>query len=337
MRRRQLALAKPASTLEARLAALLGAIPPAFPPALAAESSDAAATAADVCPGERARQQQQQRQRRSLSNATAGAWQAQLGAAEQQMQRLAVGRTRSEPVVAAALPPALASSPAPAPAAGSSSSTGSPPQAGADQQPDRPGSGGRLQRSMRQQPWVDRSGRPLRPAAPTTRRRSATPESSARHTPFAVSPVAAGPPPGESSPAGPAYSPAARPATSPSQRQCPQRPRPPPPPGCPTTSPSPRPPAAAPQPPAAQLPVNQQLLAPEDEEGGAIDLPWAAASGRPALLSSLPRRLLKDLLALLLRQRNYLGARHHVGAGMLCVTVHVSAAAAAPEHQCMQL
>ena len=334
MRRRQLALAKPASILEARLAALLGAIPPAFPPALAAESSEVAATAADVSPGEPARQQQQQRQRRSLFNATAGAWQAQLGAAEQQMQQLAVGQTRSEPVAAAALPPALASSPAPAPAAGSSSRTGSPPQAGAEQQPDSPGSGGRLQRSMRQQPWVHRSGRPLRPAAPASRRRSATPESSARHTPFAVSPVAAGPPPGESSPARPAYSPAARPATSPSQRQCPQRPRPPPPPGRPTTSPSPRPPAAA---RAAQLPSNQQLLALEDEEGGAIDLPWAAASGRPALLSSLPRRLHKDLLALLWRQRNYVGARHQVGAGMLCVTVHVGAAAAAPEHECMQL
>jgi hypothetical protein len=234
------------------------------------------------------------------------------------MQQLAVGRTRSEPVAAAALPLALAPGcpPAPAPAVGSSSSsssTGSPPPAGAEQQPDNPSSGGRrLQLNLQQKTRAGRGRRPPFPAAPASRRRSATPESSARHTPFAA--------PSEVAPARPAAVPAVRPATSPSQRQLPQRVQVASAPSRPTTSPSPQPPAGAPQLPAAQLPVDQQLLPPQDEEGEATDapdLPWAAAAAasRPELLSSLPRRLHKDLLALLRRQRSYVGARRQVGAG----------------------
>lgn len=309
--RRHRTRGQPSPELVARMAAVLGAIPPAFQPAPGPPEPGLDGASPQAQPNVR--------RRRSLSNATHAAWQRDLGAAEQQLVQLGVGRTRSEPAgpqQAAASPlasPALlrqgGSSQQPLPASPAPQASKQPQlpaaspghQAAHRPSSGSPGPGRRLLRSMRHRarPAVA-AARPPRPPAVTppsaSRQQSGAGglESSPRNTPFVLAPAAASPP----------VSPSPRPEASPPLATSPGRPSPK----------AAAPPVARPasqqlatlQPPgAAQLAEAPASLA----RAAAGEAAANAAPPLPRLLSSLPRRLQADLLALLRRQRDYVGAR----------------------------
>lgn len=313
---------QPSPELLARMAAVLRAIPPAFPAAEVQQATPPAGPPASP---------PDPRRRRSLSNATQAAWQQELGAAERRMQQLGVGRTRSEPGVqqrlaalppqALLLPPPASNCPPPLPPA--------PPAVQPGQQPrpvtvsplpateckpgaPSPGRSRRLLRSMRHRAQ-------LSPAAARPRPPPATPpsasrwqsdvggtEASPRNTPFVVSPAA-----------GPSLSPRSDGGTP-----------------LPSSPGRPSPKGAA-SPPPVRLPSPRLLGArtvPSDAAWLAEAAPAAVVAGGPPaaaaaeaaseaaaagdpvrplerLLSSLPRRLQADLLSLLRRQHDYVGAR----------------------------
>lgn len=322
----------PSPALVARLAALLGAIPTAFP-AAAGETPAAAAAGPPPAAEPPPASASPNRRRRSLSTATAQAWDARLGAAEQQLWGMGLGRTRSEPGVGLAAAVAAPSPPLP---------QQKPPEAAAPAaQPGSPGKGRRLNRSMRHKPKATiKAASPLPPAAAkpavasppqhqaearrglpplaASRRLSAAglSEASARSTPFTPGFLCAAAE--EVSPAAPVMAVnAARASTplpfaaSPTLRsrqaggsQLPPLQRP--------DSPAPLSPAAAPplvplwhasSPPATSPPAVPPAEAEAEAEGNEA----------PVLPPVMPRKLQRDLLALLRRQRDYVGAGRQVG------------------------
>lgn len=315
---------QPSPDLMARMAAVLRAIPPAFPSGVTGSSAQPAAAASPPDP----------RRRRSLSNATHAAWQQELGAVEQSMQQLGVGRTRSEPVA----PQRAAASPLPAPPPAPRTSGRPPlpasPAAQAGQQPrpatasssplagrkpggDSPGCSRRLLRSMRHRAQLSPSAarprrHPATPPSPSRRQSGAGgAEASPRNTPFVVSPTASpGLPPllaaaGSTPPPASPGRPSSQAATPPpaAQQPSPQ-----------LTSAAAVPmnaAAAAPPAPAAAAAATAATMgyAPEAPVSSDDAAPNDALPPLEQLLSSLPRRLQADLLSLLRRQHDYVGAR----------------------------
>lgn len=287
----------PSPALVARMAALLGAIPPAF---AAAGSSPAAAspvppTASAASPPPSCR-----RQRRCLSTATYAYWAQQLNGAGQQMRQLGAdgGRRRSEPGPLPASPAA-----APSPGSGGSASLG-------EQQPRRRTPLPQLQPQQGLVPLPHcapqpHSGRmassPPRAATPPTRSRrqsaAGCAEPSARHTPFRDPSVPSSP----AAAAAPLDRAAAPPRASPRQA------------GGRRWSPAP---AMQLSPAATELPAAATTLPPSPPSAlGAGLLPLAAAAAPSP--SSLNCRLRLDLLALLRRQRGYVGAQQQAHQGHL--------------------